>query len=83
MNEFNCSQRMAIQAHHILKEKGMLASPNPKLGRVLSEKVKSLVLEYYCSDDTSKVLLGKNDCLVVQTEREKSRYYRNDSFSII
>lgn len=30
MNEFDCSQRMAVQAHHILKEKGMLASPNPK-----------------------------------------------------
>ena len=50
MNEFDCSQRMAVQAHHILKEKGMLASPNPKLG---------IVLEYYHSDDMRQVLAGK------------------------
>ncbi|KAK6180046.1 hypothetical protein SNE40_012265 [Patella caerulea] len=73
MQEFECSQRMAVQARKLLEEKGMLATPNPKLGRTLPAEVEALVEKFYYSDQISRVMPGQKDFVSVKTTTGKER----------
>ena len=73
MSEFSCSQRMAVQAKNLEKENGMLSSPNPKQGKILPDEVKSTVTEFYRSDEVSRIMPGKKDCVVVRNEHGKDK----------
>ncbi len=55
MKEFGCSQRLATKAKHLAIEKGILTTPNPKVGRTLSKDTEKKVKEFYYLDDVSRV----------------------------
>ena len=77
MSEFSCSQRMAVQAKNLEKENGMLSSPNPKQGKILPDEVKSAVTEFYRSDEVSRIMPGKKDCVVVRNEHGKDKIQKH------
>lgn len=68
MREFNAPNYMVRQSKKILKDKGMLESPNQKPGKSLSPEVVAAVRSYYESDEISRVLPGMKDCVSVKNE---------------
>ena len=64
--EFGASNRMARKAKEIVREKGILSSPDPKPGRTLSPQIVDLVTRFYESDETSRIMPGKRDCVSVR-----------------
>ena len=63
MKEFGASNYMARQAKKLVLEKGFLSSPNPKPGNPLPERIKQLVSDVYLSDEISRMLPGRKDCV--------------------
>lgn len=59
--EFNSTLYMAKQAKELVKEKGILSTPNARLGQGLSDTVKQLVLMFFDNDDYSRAMPGIND----------------------
>ncbi|CAH0560572.1 unnamed protein product [Brassicogethes aeneus] len=53
--EFNASERQAKKAIQLVKENGILTSPLPKKGRILSPDVEKLILDFYNDDDNSRM----------------------------
>ena len=47
------------------QEKGILAVPQPVIGKRLSEKTVNSVLEFYQNDEYSQQLPGKKDCVSI------------------
>ena len=66
--EFGTSNFMARRAKQLVKEKGILASPDPKPGHTLGQRTLELVHCFYESDNTSRVMPGKKDYVSVRTE---------------
>ena len=66
--EFNVSERQARKAIQLVKEHGILTSPMPKKGRLLSAEVKNLVVNFYSDDENSRMLPGKKDYVSVKKE---------------
>jgi hypothetical protein len=58
---FGVSNYMVRKAFGLRKEKGILATPEAKKGNVLPDTVESLVKEFYCDDENSRLLPGKKD----------------------
>ena len=54
--KFVCSQRMATQAKHLAIEKGILSTPNPKVGRGLEPDTVESVKKFYYKDKISRVV---------------------------
>lgn len=69
--EFHCSFHIARKAKFLHETEGILSSPNPKLGRIVPDDVKSLVRNFYKSDDCSRVMPGKKDFVSVSVDGEK------------
>ena len=59
--EFKVSKATARKVS-ILAEKGILAAPQPAIGKRLSEKN---VLEFYQNDEYSRQLPGEKDCVSI------------------
>ena len=59
--EFNVSAYMVRQARKLAAEKGILEMPEPKKGKVLSNKTKRCVVDFYCDDEYSRIMAGKKD----------------------
>ena len=57
--EFKVSKATARKARILREEKGILAVPQPVIGKRLSEKTVNSVLEFYQNDEYSWQLLGK------------------------
>lgn len=68
MQEFNAPNYMVRQSKKILKDKGILESPNRKPGKSLSSEVVEAVRSFYESDEISRVLPGMKDCVSVRSE---------------
>lgn len=66
-----CSQRMAVSAKKLAAEKGILTTPNPKVGKSLPRDVNEAVEDFYYRDDISRPMPGKKDCLTVYKNGEK------------
>lgn len=49
----------------VVDEKGILASPNPKLGKTLTGEVVKRVKEFYESQEITRIMPGKKDCIKV------------------
>ena len=63
---------MARLAKKIVKDKGVMFSPNSKAGKPLSEDTVKLVKAFYYHDDISRVMPGEKDFLSVRNaEGEK------------
>jgi hypothetical protein len=64
--EFGVTNYIARKAKKLVKEKGILSSPNPKPGKVLPEQTVNLVHEFYCSDEVSRQMSGKKDYVSIK-----------------
>lgn len=64
--EFKASNFMVRKAKQLVKEKGILSSPNPKPGKTLNEKLANTVREFYESDFVSRIMPGKKDYVSVK-----------------
>ena len=53
MKEFEVSKATARKARILREEKGILAVPQPVIGKRLSEKTVNSVLEFYQNDEYS------------------------------
>ena len=73
MEKFGCSQRMAAQAKHLAIEKGVLSTPNPKVGRGWEPDTAESVKKFYYKDEISRVMPGKRDCVTIFQNREKKK----------
>ncbi|KAJ4440816.1 hypothetical protein ANN_10662 [Periplaneta americana] len=52
----------------IAAEKGILAAPNPKAGKSLGTFIVEKVVQFYNSDDVSRVMAGKNNFVSVKED---------------
>ena len=63
---FGVSRYLARRAKMLVAEKGVLSSPNPKLGSLtLSAQTEEEVKNFYLSDDISRIMPGKKDFVSV------------------
>ena len=62
---------MARKAKDLVKEKGVLATPNPKLGRPLAPETADLVRNFCESDDVSRIIPGKKDFVSVKQGEQR------------
>ena len=65
-SEFGASNFMARRAKQIVREKGILSTPNPKPGRSLPQASIEAVIHFYESDENSRMMPGKKDCISVR-----------------
>ena len=65
-SEFGASNYMARKAKQLVREKGILATPNPKSGHPLSPETTDLVTAFYESDEVSRIMPGKKDFVSVK-----------------
>ena len=73
MQEFKCSQRIAVKAKQLEKDLGILSSPSPKAGKKLDIEVTESVKIFYRNDNISRQLPGKKDYVSVKENGEKKR----------
>ena len=71
MEKFGCSQRMATQAKHLVLEKGILSTPDPKMGKALPVEITEMAISFYKEDDISRPMPGKKDCFTIEKNGEK------------
>lgn len=69
--EFNVSHRMATAAKNLKKQKGILAMPGSKKGKVLPEATICKVKEFYENDENSRVMPNKKDVISIKINGEK------------
>ena len=65
-SEFRASNFVARKAKQLVKEKGILSTPNPKPGRSLPQTSIEVVIHFYESDENSRMMPGKKDCISVR-----------------
>ena len=65
-SEFGASNFMARKAKQLVREKGILSTPNPKPGRSLPQTSIDVVIHFYESDENSRMMPGKKDCISVR-----------------
>ena len=65
-SEFGASNYMVRKAKDLVKEKGILSTPNPKPGNPLAAHTVKLVSEFYESDEVSRMMPGKKDFVSVK-----------------
>ncbi|KAG1656070.1 ARL14 effector protein [Nymphon striatum] len=71
MEIFEVTKHMVEQARKLKSEKGILAIPDYKKGKVLSETVMQTVENFYQNDEISRLMPGKSDCVSVKIGGEK------------
>ena len=64
--EFAASNYMARKAKNLVKEQGILSSPNPKHGSALPLTTVKLVQAFYESDDVSQIMPGRKDFVSIR-----------------
>ena len=62
---------MATQAKHLVLGKGILSTPNPKMGKALPVEITEMVISFYKEDDISRPMPGKKDCFTIGKNGEK------------
>ena len=65
MKEFGTSKRMAKRAKDLVDEKGILSTPNTKVGKSLPNATVQLVQDFYSGDEVSRAMPGKKDYVSV------------------
>ena len=58
-SEFGVTTYMARKSKELVKDKGILSTPDPKPGPSLSLETTDLIIRFYESDDISRVMPGK------------------------
>ena len=57
---------MVRKAKELVREKGILSTPNPKPGHTLSQQTADLDTSFYESNENSRLMPGKKDCVSVR-----------------
>ena len=70
-SEFGASNYMVRKAKELVKEKGILATPNPKSGHPLASEAADLVRGFYESDDVSRMMPGKKDFVSIKQGEQR------------
>jgi transposase len=70
-DEFGVSNYMARAVKKLVKENGILSTPNPKPGKTLNENVVELVKDFSNSDDVNRIMPGKKDCVSIRNKEGK------------
>ena len=65
--EFGVSNFMARKAKQLVKDKGVLSSPDPRPGRHVSQETFDNVVGFYENDEHSRCMPGKKDFVSVQS----------------
>jgi hypothetical protein len=68
MEQFGATEYMARKAKSLVKEKGILSTPNPRAGKTLPQITADRVQTFYHCDEISRVMPGKKDCVSVSIE---------------
>lgn len=63
--EFQVSRRIVSNAKKIRQSRGYLATPNGKSGRPLSDSIIEKVTTFYTSDEWSRFLPSRKDCITI------------------
>ena len=66
--EFGASNFMVRKAKQLVKDKGILSSPDPRPGRSLARRTVDIVVAFYESDSSSRMMPGKKDFVSVKGE---------------
>ena len=69
--EFGASNYMVRKAKALVKEKGILSTPNPKPGHVLPAETTDLVRNFYECDEVSRMMPGRKDYVSVKQADER------------
>lgn len=70
--EFGVTNFIARKAKNLVKEKGIMSSPNPKPGKTLSQETADLVKRFYESDEVSRQMPGKKDFVSVKINGKRT-----------
>ena len=70
-SEFCASNYMARKVKDLVRENGILATPNPKPGHLLASEVVDLVSGFYSYDDVSRMMPGKKDFVSVKQGEQR------------
>ena len=65
---FNVSEHTARQARELRLRKGILSIPEQKQRVDISQKTKETVLAFYKSEEISRLLSGKKDCVSIRLQ---------------
>ena len=71
--EFNVSNYMARKSKKLVQLKGVLSTPNPKLGNTIREEAVSAVIAFYNNDEISRQMKGKKDCVTMDISGKKEK----------
>ena len=66
--EFGVTDYMARKSKQLVREKGVLSSPDPKPGHSLPSETVKLVTDFYQSDEISRMMPGRKDFVSVRQE---------------
>ena len=69
--EFGTSSYMARKAKNLVKESGILETPNPKLGSTLSPQSVLHIQQFYESDDISRLMPGRKDFVSAKQGKQR------------
>ncbi len=72
-DEFGISNYMARATKKLVEEKGILSTPNPKPGRAITDEVTTKIKEFYESDEISRQMPGKKDCVTMDVNGKKEK----------
>ena len=65
VEEFQVSEYMVRTAKKLVSEKGIMSTPNPRLGKLLPKTTVDLIKTFYHSDEISRIMPGKKDYVSV------------------
>ena len=66
ITQFQSLPKNSLKDQNIKEKKGILAVPQPVIGKRLSEKTVNSALEFYQNDEYSRQLPGKKDCINIR-----------------
>lgn len=58
---FDVTDYQARAASALVKSDGILTMPPPRKGKTLSSKIKNTIIEFYCSEENSRIMPGNKD----------------------
>ena len=73
MELFGVSYRMGSKAKKLRKTDGYKMRPKKRAGRKLADSAVQKVKDFYCSDQASRMMPGKNDFVSVKTDSGKEQ----------
>lgn len=70
-NEFGVSNFIARKCKNLVKEKGVMSSPNPKPGKTLNISTVEIIKKFYECDEVSRQMPGKKDFVSVKIDGKR------------